>query len=68
MTELAFADPIAAVDGLSARTAALAERISRLAAEGPGWPTVARAAALSRRRHADRVGVAPRAVRRLAAL
>ena len=42
MTGLAFADALAAVDGLSARKAALAERISRLAVEGPWWPTVAR--------------------------
>jgi len=42
MSELAFADALAAVDGLSARKAALAERISRLACEGPWSPTVAR--------------------------
>ena len=42
MTELAFADAIAAVEGLTARKTALAERISRLAADGEGWPTVAR--------------------------
>jgi transposase len=42
MTELAFADALAAVDGLTARKAALAERISRLAVDGPWWPTVAR--------------------------
>jgi len=42
VTELAFADAIAAVDGLTARKAALAERISRLAADGSWWPTVAR--------------------------
>jgi transposase len=41
-SELAFADLVAAVDGLTARKAALAERISRLAVEGPWWPTVAR--------------------------
>src|ERR1700757_428039 len=40
--DLVFADLVAAVDGLSARKAALAERISRLAVEGPWWPTVAR--------------------------
>jgi transposase len=42
VSELAFADLLAAVDGLSARKAALSERISRLAVEGPWWPTVAR--------------------------
>jgi transposase len=42
VSELAFADLLAAVDGLTARKAALAERISRLAIEGPWWPTVAR--------------------------
>jgi transposase len=39
---LAFADAVAAVDGLTARKAALAERLSRLAVDGPWWPTVAR--------------------------
>ena len=42
VSDLAFADLVAAVDGLTARKAALAERISRLAVEGPWWPTVAR--------------------------
>jgi transposase len=42
LTELAFADLVAGVDGLTARKAALAERISLLAVEGPWWPTVAR--------------------------
>jgi transposase len=42
MSEITFADLVAHVDGLSARKAALAERISRLALDGPWWPTVAR--------------------------
>jgi transposase len=42
VSDLAFADLLAAVDGLTARKAALAERISRLAVDGPWWPTVAR--------------------------
>jgi transposase len=42
VSDLAFADLLAAVDGLTARKAALAERISRLAVEDPWWPTVAR--------------------------
>ena len=43
VSELAFADLLAAVDGLSARKAALAERLSRLAHDEPAWwPTVAR--------------------------
>jgi transposase len=41
-TELAFLDTLAAVDGLVARKHALDERLSRLALEGPWWPTVAR--------------------------
>jgi len=41
-TELAYLDALAAVDGLIARKAALDERLSRLAVEGPWWPTVAR--------------------------
>jgi transposase len=41
-SELAFADALAAVDGLSARKAALAERISQLALDEQWWPTVAR--------------------------
>jgi transposase len=40
--ELTRADLLAAVDGLTARKQALAERISRLAIEGEWWPTVAR--------------------------
>lgn len=39
-TELAFADLVAAVDGLSARKAALDERLSRLATDERLWPTV----------------------------
>lgn len=42
LTELAYADLIAAVDGLSSRKAALAERISLLADDAELWPTVAR--------------------------
>jgi transposase len=42
VAELAFLDTLAAVDGLAARKAALDERLSRLAQEGPWWPTVAR--------------------------
>ncbi len=42
VSDLAFADLLAGVDGLTARKAALAERISRLAVQGPWWPTVAR--------------------------
>jgi transposase len=41
-SELAFADQVAAVDGLAARKAALAERLSRLALDEQWWPTVAR--------------------------
>ncbi len=41
-TELAYADSLAAVDGLVARKQALDERLSRLAHEGDWWPTVAR--------------------------
>ena len=41
-SELAFADAIAAVDGLTARKSALAERLSRLASDEQWWPTVAR--------------------------
>lgn len=41
-SELAFADAIAAVDGLSARKVALAERLSQLALDEQWWPTVAR--------------------------
>jgi transposase len=41
-TELAFADLVAAVDGLTARKKALAERLSLLATDEQWWPTVAR--------------------------
>ncbi|HEX9370348.1 MAG TPA: IS110 family transposase [Roseiflexaceae bacterium] len=40
--ELAYADALAAVDGLVARKSVLDERLSRLACEGEWWPTVAR--------------------------
>jgi transposase len=42
ISELAYVDLLAAVDGLTARKQALAERISQLAIEGEWWPTVAR--------------------------
>jgi transposase len=42
VTELAFADLVAAVDGLTARKAALDERLSRIATDERLWPTVAR--------------------------
>lgn len=41
-TELAMLDALACVDGLTARKAALAERLSRLAEHEQWWPTVAR--------------------------
>jgi transposase len=41
-SELAFADQVAAVDGLTARKAAIAERLSSLALDERWWPTVAR--------------------------
>jgi len=41
-SELAFADAIAAVDGLTARKTQVAERLSRLASDERWWPTVAR--------------------------
>jgi transposase len=41
-SELAFADALATVDGLTARKAALAERLSQLALDERWWPTVAR--------------------------
>jgi transposase len=41
-TELAFADLVAAVDGLTARKAALDERLSRIALDPRLWPTVSR--------------------------
>jgi transposase len=42
ISELAYVDLLAAVDGLTARKQALAERISRLAHDPEWWPTVAR--------------------------
>jgi transposase len=42
MSELVFGDLIAHVDGLTARKAELAERISQLALDPLWWPTVAR--------------------------
>lgn len=42
MSELTYANLVASVDGLTARKAGLAERLSRLAIEGEWWPTVAR--------------------------
>jgi transposase len=42
VTELAYLDALAAVDGLVARKTVLDERLSRLAREGEWWPTVAR--------------------------
>jgi transposase len=41
-SELTFADSIAALDGLSARKVAIAERLSRLALEEQWWATIAR--------------------------
>ena len=41
-SELVFADLLASVDGLTARKAAIAERLSRLAQDEAWWPTVAR--------------------------
>jgi transposase len=41
-SELAFADLVAATDGLSARKVALAERLSHLATDELWWPTVSR--------------------------
>jgi transposase len=41
-SELAFADAVAAVDGISARKSALAERLSQVALDQRWWPTVAR--------------------------
>lgn len=41
-SELAFADALAAVDGIAARKEALAERLSQLALDERWWPTVAR--------------------------
>ena len=42
MSELAWADLIACVDGLTARKKTIAERISELATDPAWWPTVAR--------------------------
>jgi transposase len=42
VSELAFADLVAGVDGLSARKAAIAERLSRLALDEQWWATVSR--------------------------
>ncbi len=42
VSDLAFADLIAAVDGLSARKAQIAERLSRLAQDEMWWSTLAR--------------------------
>jgi len=41
-SELVFADLVAATDGLTARKAALAQRLSRLALDEQWWPTIAR--------------------------
>jgi transposase len=41
-SELAFADAMAAVDGLTGRKTQIAERLSRLATDQQWWPTVAR--------------------------
>jgi len=41
-SELAFADEMATIDGLSARKVALAERLSRVASDEQWWPTIAR--------------------------
>ncbi len=41
-SELAFADAMAGVDGLTARKTQVAERLSRLATDEQWWPTVAR--------------------------
>jgi transposase len=42
ISELTYVDLLAAVDGLTARKVALAERISRLATDPEWWPSVAR--------------------------
>jgi transposase len=42
ISELTYIDLLAAVDGLTARKQALAERISRLATDPEWWPTVTR--------------------------
>ncbi len=62
-SELAFADLLAASDGLSARKAALAERLSVLATDELWWPTVSRLRAFRGCGHVDRVRVASRARR-----
>jgi transposase len=41
-TELAYVDALAAVDGLTSRRDALAERLSQVASDAELWPTVAR--------------------------
>jgi transposase len=41
-SEIAYANLLAAIDGLTARKRALAGRLSRLAVEGEWWPAVAR--------------------------
>ncbi len=41
-SNMVFADLLAAVDGLTARKAAIAVRLSQLATDEPWWPTVAR--------------------------
>jgi transposase len=41
-SELVFADLLAATDGISARKAAIVERLSRLAQDEQWWPTIAR--------------------------
>ena len=42
VSDLVFADLLAAVDGLSSRKAAIAHRLSRLATDEQWWPTVSR--------------------------
>jgi transposase len=68
ISELAYVDLLAAINGLTARKIALAERISRLATDEQWWPTVAPAALLPRNRHAHRAHDPSRARRRLAAV
>ena len=53
VSELTYADLIAGVDGLTARKAALAERIVKVATDGPWWPTVARLRAFRGDGHAQ---------------
>jgi transposase len=62
ISDLAFADLVAAVDGLTARKAALAERISRLAVEGDWWPTslaCARSGRSTRSAHCPSISSSP---------